>query len=118
MKDSQINDCQVILEYNSFNLCFLLAKELHNVELIVGDSIHDGRIANSVQVVHIDAIFNQKLNHGNFTKSAWIVQQSLSTVKLIDAVRVSFEDTFDFRKVVSDHIWVKLVKVRFTTRSP
>ena len=74
MKDCQIHYCQVVFKSYSFYLSFMLAKNLHNVEIVVSDGVDNRRVANFVEVVDIDYIFNEKLDHCCLVISAGIVQ--------------------------------------------
>ena len=74
MKDCQIHDSQVVFKSNSFYLSFMLAKNLHNVEIVISDGVDNRRVANFVEVVDIDSIFNEKLDHCCLVISAGIVQ--------------------------------------------
>ena len=51
----------------------MLAKNLHNIEMIISDGIDDRRVSNFVEVVDIDSMFKEKFNHCSLTISAGIV---------------------------------------------
>ena len=74
MKDCQIHDSEVIFKSNSLYLSFMLAKNLHNVEIVISDGVDNRRVANFVEVIDIDSIFNEKLDHCCLVISAGIVQ--------------------------------------------
>ena len=91
----------------------MLAKQPHNVELVIDYSIDKRRVTYSVEIVHIDSVFNQQLHHCSLAVSAWEVQECFTTVESVDVVRVSFQDTSNLEEVVSDHGGVEIVGICF-----
>ena len=111
MEDGQINDGQVVCEGEAFYLRSLLAKNLDDVQVIVTDGIDNARVSNLVEVVHLNAMLDQKPDHFDFSEPAWIVKQGLSRVKLVDRVRELSQDGLDFRVISLDHLGVEGVSI-------
>ena len=91
----------------------MLAKQPHDVELVIDNSIDKRRVADSVEIVHINSVFNQQLHHCSLAVSAREVEECFATVESIDVVGVSFQDTSDLEEVVSDHRGVEAIGVCF-----
>ena len=58
MEDSQVNDGQVVFKSEALYLCFVLAKNLDDIEMIVGDCIDNARVSNLVEVINLNAVLN------------------------------------------------------------